>query len=260
MSICHYLNVLKSRTRNSKHGTRNPNILAVIPARGGSKGLKNKNILPLCGKPVISYTIDFALHFPLFDRVVVSTDDALIGGIARRHPVQVIRRPASLAQDASPIAPTLVHAVNTLKRRENYFPDAVVLLYANVPVRSQSMVKRAVARLFATSCDAVLTFVGVEKNHPNWMAQLKGGRVRYAYPSVTYRRQELKQLYLHDGGCVAVRTKSLLEKRGNTHLYSSFGDDIRGIVVNKWECVEIDTAYDLKLAEFILSGARKKSC
>ncbi len=240
-----------SEARIQKH---KPRILAVIPARGGSKGLKNKNILSLCGKPVISYTIEFALNFPLFDRVVVSTDDAHIAKIARKENVQVIRRPASLAQDASPIAPTLVHAVNTLKQKKNYFPDVVVLLYANVPVRSQSMVKRAVTRLLATSCDAVLTFVGVEKNHPNWMVELKGGKVRYAYPSVTYRRQELNRLYLHDGGCVAVRTKSLLAKRGNTHLYSSFGDDIRGIVVNKWECVEIDTAYDLKLAEFILSN------
>lgn len=229
----------------------------MIPARGGSKGLKNKNILSLCGKPVISYTIHFAQNFPLFHRVVVSTDDALIAAVARRENAQVIRRPASLARDTSPIAPTLVHAVKTLKRRDGFFPDVVVLLYANVPVRSRGMVARSVKLLFKTGCDAALTFIPVEKHHPQWMVALKGSRVNYAYPSVTYRRQELKRLYLHDGGCVAVRTKSLLAKRENTHLYSSFGDDIRGIIVKKWECVEIDTAYDLKLAEFLLSTGTK---
>lgn len=243
-----------TRTRNLKPETRNSRILAVIPARGGSKGLKNKNILPLCGKPVISYTIDFALHFPLFDRVVVSTDDSLIENVARKQRVQIIRRPATLARDTSPIVPVLVHAVNTLKQSENYFPDVVVLLYANVPVRNKEMVERVVKHIMRTRCDAVFTFAAVEKHHPNWMVELKGDRVKYAYPSVTYRRQELKKLYLHDGGCVAVRTKSLLKKRPNTHLYSSFGDDIRGVAAGKWDFVEIDTQYDLKLAEFILTG------
>src|SRR3989338_10705521 len=110
-------------------------VLAIIPARSGSKGLPGKNIYKIDGKPLIAYSIQSAKESKLINRVVVSTDSNKIGDVAKRYGAEVIIRSKNLALDATPTLPVLRHAVRFLKNKEGYYPDIVVLLQPPTPTR-----------------------------------------------------------------------------------------------------------------------------
>ena len=101
---------------------KKPNILIIIPARGGSKGVPRKNIKLLAGKPLIAYTIEAALKVKALSRVVVSTEDNEIAEVSMRYGAEVIKRPSVLATDIAPTEPVLIHAVKYLKEKEGYLP------------------------------------------------------------------------------------------------------------------------------------------
>ena len=103
-------------------------ILAIIPARGGSKGIPRKNIKLLCGKPLIYYSINAGLNSNLISRVVVSTEDDEIASVARKYNVEVIKRPNELAEDDTPSVPVYQHVLKYLRENESYEPDIVVVL------------------------------------------------------------------------------------------------------------------------------------
>ena len=144
-------------------------VLAIIPARGGSVGVPSKNILPLAGKPVICHTIDHARNCARVTRTVVSTDSDEIAAIAGGYGAEVIARPAELATASARIDHALRHAVDTLMKDEGYRPDVVVLLYANVPVRHPDITDRCVEHLLTRGGTSVRTFSDVGKHHPHWM-------------------------------------------------------------------------------------------
>jgi len=111
------------------------NTVAIIPARGGSKGIPRKNIKELCEKPLITYIIETALRVEELDRVIVSTEDKEIAEVAKKCGAEVpFMRPEELARDETPTLPVLQHAVKYLEEKENYKPDIVVLLYATSPL------------------------------------------------------------------------------------------------------------------------------
>ena len=123
------------------------NVLAVIPARGGSKGLPRKNVLPLGGKPLIAHSIEVAQHAMLVDRVVVSSDDPEILAIASSYgPGIPLRRPSELAQDASSIGDMLTHCVQSLAD-EGYHPDVLVLLFPTHPFRTPRLVDFLISKV-----------------------------------------------------------------------------------------------------------------
>ncbi len=112
-------------------------ILAIIPARGGSKGLKNKNILPLLGHPLIAYSIKASLDSKRINRVIVSTDSKEIAVVAKQYGAEVpFMRPAEIAQDMSTDMEMFLHALGWLKKNEDYVPDIIVHLRPTSPVRS----------------------------------------------------------------------------------------------------------------------------
>ncbi|MBU4352970.1 MAG: acylneuraminate cytidylyltransferase family protein, partial [Nanoarchaeota archaeon] len=122
-----------------------PEILAIIPARGGSKGIPRKNIRPFAGHPLIAYSIAAALQAETVTRVLVSTDDDEIAEIARRFGAGTpFLRPAQLAQDRTTDLPVFQHALVWLAEHEDYHPDAVVHLHATTPVRPRGCVDNAV--------------------------------------------------------------------------------------------------------------------
>ena len=225
-------------------------VLAVIIGRAGSKGLPGKNWRALAGKPMISHSIDDALAAETVDRVIVSTDGDPIADAAESSGVEVVRRPAALANDTATVDSAVRHAVEAVKSPAT----TVVILYANVPVRPDDLIDRAVRELFASQADSVQSYSDVGKHHPYWMVTLDDEhRVKPHVPNTVYRRQDLPKLLLPDGGVIAVTRKSLLNVvEGQPHAF--LGTDRRGIVSPAGSVVDVDCAADFALAEALLSS------
>jgi len=119
------------------------NILAIIPARGGSKRLPGKNIKILNGKPLLAHSIEFAQNSEYINKLVVSTDDPNIADVAKQYGAEIIMRPAELAQDTTKTAPVLLHAVDELEK-DGYKPDIIILLQATCPVRQKNLCQNAI--------------------------------------------------------------------------------------------------------------------
>ena len=229
------------------------NTLAVIMARAGSVGLKNKHLLPLLGRPVISYTFGHARAATRLTRTIVSSDSPEILTLAAREGFATIARPPELATSDASVQDVLLHALRMHEQASGFHADAIVVLYGNVPVRGDEVIDRALELLESTRCDSVRTFCPVGKWHPAWMSRLEGDKAIALRPGSIHRRQDLEPLYLHDGAVVAVTRSSLLRGIDHPHdPHAFFGLDRRGILTASGETVEIDEPKDLFLAEAIL--------
>src|SRR5688572_6571839 len=168
------------------------NVLAVILARAGSAGLKNKHLLPLLGRPVIKYTFAHARQAKLLSRVVVSTDSPPIRRLAEANFFETIKRPAELATADASVQDAMLHAMDTVEQSSAFRADALVVLYGNVPVRGDGVIDRAIRLLQETGCDSVRTFCPVGKWHPAWMSKLESnGCVEPLQAGSIHRRQDL---------------------------------------------------------------------
>jgi CMP-N,N'-diacetyllegionaminic acid synthase len=235
------------------------NVLGVILARAGSAGLKNKHLLPLVGRPVITYTFDHARASKLLSRVVVSSDSPEVLRLAGAAGFETIVRPAALATAEASVQDVMLHALEQVESRSGFRADVMVVLYGNVPVRPDGAIDRAIRILQQTGCDSVRSFCPVGKWHPAWMAQLAGDRVLPLQPGSIHRRQDLLPLFIHDGAVVAVSRESML--RGKTHPqdpHAFFGSDRRGFPTEVGETVEIDHQRDLYWAEAVLRSQQDR--
>lgn len=223
-------------------------IVAVIPARGGSKGILGKNIRELAGKPLIAYTVEAALKSKTLKRVVVSTDDVKIAEVAKSYGVEVpFLRPAELAKDDTPSLLVIQHAVKYMEEDEGHELDVVVVLQPTSPLRSERYIDEAVEKLLGTGADSVITVCEV-RHHPFWSFTAKGERL---YPFVeegitVSRRQDLPEIYAVNGAVYAVRRDVLFEQN------SVFGRDTRAVVMLYEESIDIDDYFDLFVAEMML--------
>lgn len=235
------------------------NILCIIPARGGSKSLKNKNILPLLGKPVIAYTIEAALKSKLINKVVVSTDDKKIANVARRYDIQVIMRPKQYATDSAPIQHALRHAVRYLKKTDNYTPEIVVWLQANVPIRKEGKIDKVIMKLMRSGADSAATIYQVNQ-YPQWMKKInKQGFLKPLFPrEKLYRRQDLEPMFLLDGAVIAIREKVLMNEKNGKAIQSFMGKRVAGVLESNEYTLEIDHKDDFGLAEYYLKSYRRK--
>ena len=229
-------------------------VLSVILARAGSRGLKDKHLLPLLGRPVISYTFDFAR--PLKERgpVVVSSDCPEVRAMGEAAGYYAIERPARLATDSASVQDVMLHAMDAVEEATPFRADALLVLYGNVPARGDDVAERALRVLEETGCDSVRSFCPVGKWHPAWMARISGDKVEALQPGASlHRRQDLEPLYLHDGAVVAVARKSMLRgKRTPSDPHAFFGTDRRAVLTAAGETVEVDERRDLFLAEAVL--------
>jgi CMP-N,N'-diacetyllegionaminic acid synthase len=226
--------------------------LAVIMARAGSKGLPDKCVLPLCGRPVISYSIDHAQASRLVSEIVLTTDSSQANAIGRSAGISVIDRPAELATDTARVDDVVRHATLTLEERSGRSFDAAVILYGNIPLRGDNAIDDCIQMLQATGCDTVRTVAPVGKMHPDWMHRLDGDRlVQYRVNSI-HRRQELEPLYYHDGGVLAVRRNLLVETAGSSDPHAFLGIDRRAVKQRADDCVDVDNLLDFYRAEALL--------
>ncbi len=224
-------------------------VLALVPARGGSRGIPRKNITPLAGKPLMQWTIEAALACSRMERVLVSTDDAEIADVAMACGADVpFLRPSELALDETPgIAPVL-HAVRWLAERESYRPEWVALLQPTSPLRTADDIRGALALGEGGGAAAVVS-VAEAPHHPWWMKRIDDeGRLRpwsEATPQTT-RRQDLPPAYALNGAIYLVRRRALLAGE------SLHPDPTLAHVMPPERSLDVDTPWDLRLANLIL--------
>jgi len=242
-----------------------PRAIAVVLARGGSKGLPRKNALPLAGRPCVAWTLEAAQHATSVGRIVLSTDDEELMAIGRGWGAEVIARPADLASDTATVDAAARSAVSTLEG-DAPLParTPIVILYGNVPVRPAGLIDRALALLVERGCDSVQSYQPVGKNHPWWTARVgEDGRVAPWEGEVlnhgVFRRQDLPPAFIPDGGVIAVTRAALfLEVPGvppGPHAF--FGKDRRGVENPEGSVVDIDSRTDLLVAEAVLREQRR---
>lgn len=229
--------------------------LAVILARAGSKGLPEKNALPLAGRPMIAYTIEAALAAARVDAVCVTTDLPSAGAVALEMGVSVIDRPAHLASDTATVDAAARHAVDCWEDGGQHV-ESVALLYGNVPVRPPNIIDQAIARLVQTGADSVRSVRPVSKQHPDWLHRLDDDRMVPFRKNAIYRRQDLEPLYYHDGAVVAV-TRSALFRVDPSDPHAFLGNDRRAVISRGGPTVDVDSGEDLALAETILAAANR---
>lgn len=227
-------------------------VLAVIPARGGSKGVPRKNIRPVCGRPLITYTIEHArLAQHLFHRIIVSTDDEEIAVVAREYGAEVpFLRPANLARDESPVIPMLQHAVDFVERQNGIRMDWVCLLQPTEPFRTVDDLEQCLRLGFAGGCDSVISVVQVFATHPILMKRIEANQlIPYCVEEREgTRRQDYEPAAYMRNGSIYLTKRDVLMEQG-----SVWGQTIRPYVMPLERSVSIDTELDLKLAELLMS-------
>lgn len=194
-------------------------ILALIPARGGSKGIPRKNLLVLAGKPLLSYSIDQAHQSRYITRTIVSTDDAEIAAVARRCGAEVpFFRPAEFAQDLSPDYDVFRHALEWLFINEGYTCEMVVHLRPPGPVRRVELIDQAIESLLAHPEADSLRSIAPPVQTPYKMWRIENGRLRplLQLPGVEepycMPRQMLPEIYWQNGYIDIVRARTILEQ------------------------------------------------
>ena len=227
--------------------------LAIILAREGSKGLTGKNLREIAGRPCCAWTIDDARAASCVERVAISTDSAELQRLGISMGIDVVARPAELARDDSTIDDAARHAAGALGAHDN---QPIVILYANVPLRPEWLIDRAVALLQDTACDSVQSYEEAGKRHPWWTAVVeKDATVRAfdcgALNHGVYRRQDLPPAHVPDGGVIVLSRRALrLEIEGvEPGPHAFLGQDRRGIVSPRGSVLDIDEEIDAQVAE-----------
>lgn len=231
-----------------------PEVLAIVQARGGSKGLPGKNLRLLGGHPLIAYSIASGLAAETVTRVIVSTDDEQIAEVGKRYGAEVpFRRPPELAADHSPDLPLVEHALIWLHTQEGYRPDIVVQLRPTTPLRPRGLIDRAVAALQSDPVADCVRGVANPTQNPYKMWRL--GDDGYLLPLTESKfhepfnmpRQHLPATLWQTGHIDAIRYETIVSKKSLT------GDKIRPILIDGCYCVDIDSARDLELSNWVLN-------
>ncbi|MPR34969.1 acylneuraminate cytidylyltransferase family protein [Salmonirosea aquatica] len=228
------------------------NVLAIVPARGGSKGLPGKNTLPLAGHPLIAYSIKAALDSPGITRVIVSTDSTEIADTARQYGAEVpFIRPDEYAQDHSLDIDVFAHALKWLRQHENYTPDLVVQLRPTSPVRYVYDIENCIQKLSERPEADSLRVVTQAFHTPYKMWRLESGQ-GYLNPLLTLEgtpdpynqpRQSLPTVYWQIGTLDVIRPRAILEKD------SMSGQGILPYIVSQEQAIDIDDLYSFQKAE-----------
>ncbi len=230
--------------------------IGVIPARGASQRLPGKNVMMVGGSPLIAHTIRAARSARRLDAVIVSTDDDAIAKVASKEGAQVIWRPAELARVDSAIDDTMRHVVDEGERHGKAQVGIVVCMQANVPVRKEGEIDSVVERLTENpSATSVATAYRV-RERPEWMKRLKPGTWEieaFMDAGVSYRMQDLPNLYLLDGAIVAVRVDTLRKTTGDRRVHAYMGPRVVIVEHERKYSAEIDDIEDVGLVNFFLS-------
>lgn len=219
-------------------------VIAIIPARGGSRGVPYKNLRPLVGKPLIAHSILHAQDARLVDRVYVSTNDSEIAAVSQDYGVSVICRPDELADDTASSESALIHALSEIEKTD-VSPDIVVFLQCTSPVRTGVDIDQAIAQFQAENADSLLS---VSPSHKFFWKQVDGVAqpINYDYLHRP-RRQDMKPQFVENGS-IYIFKPWVLKDLGNR-----LGGKISLFLMSEAAAWEIDSFTDFKVAESLLS-------
>ncbi len=201
-------------------------ILGITPARGGSKRLPRKNIKPLCGKPLLAWTIEAAKASKRLDRYVVSTEDAEVAAVARQWGAEVLDRPAALAGDETTMLSVIQDVLARLPA------EIVVLLQATSPIRDEGLIDRCIERFLATQPDSLAS---------GFICKL----TPYGSGPRQLRCQDVAGFFCDDGNVYVVQAE--LIRRGDW-----FGARIEQVILDREQNVDVDDAFDFWVAERLM--------
>lgn len=215
-------------------------MVAIVPARGGSKGVPRKNLALVAGEPLVVHTIRAARAAATVDRIVVSTDDPEIAEVARGAGAEVVIRPAELARDDSPTEDALLHALEAVSPE----PEYVVTLEPTSPLRAPQLIDDCVRLAQENSADAVITVAETR----SVVGRLEDGVFHPLFPGQPRRRQEREPLYAESSTVYVTKV---------THLratHSVIGPHVHALVVSEDQALDINTALDLVVASALLGS------
>lgn len=226
-------------------------ILAIIPARGGSKGLPGKNIRPLLGKPLIAWSIEHAQKSELVDEIFISTDSQEIADVAEQYGVKVPElRPAELAVDTAPSSAFIEYTINKYKAEDKNF-DYFILMEPTSPLREVEDVDKSIRMIIdQPEFDSIVGVCKAEDVHPAFMVKL-GDRQKllpYEAEMKTLRRQDLPDVYYFEGTVYVSKCDAFLQKHAFYH------DSTLPYIVPKWKAPEVDDIVDFITIEAILKA------
>ena len=222
----------------------NKKFLAIIPARGGSKRLPRKNVLDLCGKPLIAYTIEAALKSKYIDKVIVSSDDEEILNISSNFGADIIKRPIDLANDTATTFDTIKHTIDNF---EKY--DYIVLLQPTSPLRNEKHIDEAIELLENKKADAIVSVCEMDHS-PLWSNTLPkdGNMSNFLKDEILNKRsQDLEKYYRLNGAIYICKTEKLLENKG-----FFLKENIFAYVMDRKSSVDIDEDIDFKMVETLI--------
>lgn len=228
-------------------------ILAVIPARGGSKGILHKNIIDLCGKPLIAYSIEAALKSKYIDYVMVSTDDEQIAKVSKECGAHIpFMRPAELASDFSKTIDAVLYSINMLRNNGLFFSD-IVLLQPTEPLRTVSDINNAIEFYFENGRKSLVSVSEVD-DHPLLIRTIRDNKLEPLLNTTsTCRRQDMPQFYKVNG-CIYINAVERIKQD------TSFNDNEIPYIMEKSHSVDIDDQCDLALAKYYIENKIEIEC
>ena len=226
-------------------------ILAITLARGGSKGIKNKNIKKINNKPLIYYTIDEALKSKFIDRYIVSTDSLSIANIAKKYGAEApFIRPKSLAKDSSTSVDALIHAVNWVEKKENKKYDYIIELMCTNPLKNAIDIDNVIKKLINYKSDSVIAINRLFDHHPSRIKKIVNDKiVDFSFKEIAEsRRQDLKPFaYIRSGSIYGLKRDYLINKK---RRYGS--NNSRPYILPDKRIVNIDNEDDFLIAKYKL--------
>lgn len=233
----------------------NKKILAIIPARKGSKGLKDKNIKKFAGKPLIYWPLRSAKKSKYINKLIVSTDSKKIQSYCKSMKIDVpFLRPKKISKDNSKSIEFILHALKFLKRKKETF-DYIILLEPTSPLTTSEDIDKALLKLHSKRNKAD-SIVGVSENiahHPSFNVMVnKSGFIKPIKTKIhNLRRQNITKLFFYDGSIYISKTKKLVEKKTFYHSKTL------AFITKKWKSIEIDDIVDFVAAEALFKNKKK---
>ena len=222
-------------------------VIAIVPARGGSKGVSRKNIKPLAGKPLLVHTCFTAMQVAEIDYLLVSTDDDEIAGVARNCGAKVVIRPAQLASDTAATEPVLIHAIEQVEQELGATFDIVLVLEPTSPLRSKETILKAI-EMVASGFESVLAVKQTTEN-----VGLIKDSVFTPINKFAPRRRQLREPNYVESSTIYAATVKYLRKTG-TLVSERWG----AVVVAEHEAIDINTEKDFEYMEFLMQRRSDK--
>tara|TARA_Y100000748_G_scaffold303632_1_gene309447 strand:+ start:2734 stop:3435 length:702 start_codon:yes stop_codon:yes gene_type:complete len=220
-------------------------IICIIPARGNSKEIEDKNIINFCGKPLIAWSIEQALNSSYIDHVYVSSDSDEILNISQKYGAKLIKRPASIARDDSTSEEALIHAIDKLEKNDNDKIDLVIFLQGTSPLRGLDDIDSAINTFIEDKLDSLFSVCDL-KDLMVWRNNNKGLQsINYDYKN-RERRQDIQKQF-GENGSIYIFKPEILRKYMNR-----IGGKIGIFVMDSWKIHEIDNQEDVGICEYFM--------